>query len=132
RARPPGRERLIGRRPAEKAPCRLCRRLPHAGRFHTQDERPAVQDGHSAVPAAAETLMKPPILLNPFSTMAALHQLFSNAARSRATEAFLNPASPYIINCRIRPAMAINGHRNKLIGPGGSTRRLHPRDQVAA
>jgi len=27
--------------------------------------------------------------------------------------------------CRRKPAMAINGRRNKPIGPGGSTRRLH-------
>jgi hypothetical protein len=26
--------------------------------------------------------------------------------------------------------MAINGHRNKPIGPGGSTRRLHQRPQT--
>ena len=28
--------------------------------------------------------------------------------------------------CRRKPAMAINGRRNKPFGPGGSTRRLHP------
>src|SRR5262249_51582373 len=33
----------------------------------------------------------------------------------------------YIGNRRREPAMAINGRRNKPIGPGGSTRRLHPR-----
>ena len=27
--------------------------------------------------------------------------------------------------CRRKPAMAINGRRNKPFGPGGSTRRLH-------
>jgi hypothetical protein len=33
--------------------------------------------------------------------------------------------SAYIPVCRGNPAMAINGRRNKPIGPGGSTRRLH-------
>ena len=33
--------------------------------------------------------------------------------------------SAYIPLCRGNPAMAINGRRNKPIGPGGSTRRLH-------
>jgi len=33
--------------------------------------------------------------------------------------------SAYIYVCRGNPAMAINGRRNKPIGPGGSTRRLH-------
>jgi len=33
--------------------------------------------------------------------------------------------SAYIPSCRGNPAMAINGRRNKPIGPGGSTRRLH-------
>ena len=28
-------------------------------------------------------------------------------------------------DCRRKPAMAINGRRNKPFGPGGSTRRLH-------
>src|SRR6266436_1759001 len=31
----------------------------------------------------------------------------------------------YIHGCRRKPAIAINGRRNKPIGPGGSTRRLH-------
>ena len=31
----------------------------------------------------------------------------------------------YIPWCRRKPAMAINGRRNKPFGPGGSTRRLH-------
>ena len=34
--------------------------------------------------------------------------------------AYITPAVPQ------GPAMAINGRRNKPIGPGGSTRRLHP------
>src|ERR1700693_3777170 len=31
----------------------------------------------------------------------------------------------YIPRCRRKPAMAINGRRNKPFGPGGGTRRLH-------
>jgi len=31
----------------------------------------------------------------------------------------------YIPWCRRKPAMAINGRRNKPFGPGGGTRRLH-------
>jgi len=41
------------------------------------------------------------------------HALFSSTFRA------------YISICRRKPAMAINGRRNKPIGPGGSTRRLH-------
>jgi len=43
----------------------------------------------------------------------ASHALFSSTFRA------------YISSCRRKPAMAINGRRNKPIGPGGSTRRLH-------
>src|SRR5262245_59460098 len=38
---------------------------------------------------------------------------------------FLSTSAAYIDDCRRKPAMAINGRRNKPIGPGGSTRRLH-------
>ena len=31
----------------------------------------------------------------------------------------------------VRPAMAINGYRNKPIGPGGGTRRLHHKPLMA-
>ncbi len=34
-------------------------------------------------------------------------------------------ASAYIPSAGLKPAMAINGERNKPIGPGGGTRRLH-------
>src|SRR5215213_5529482 len=37
----------------------------------------------------------------------------------------LNPRAPILPLPAARPAMAINGRRNKPIGPGGSTRRLH-------
>ena len=43
----------------------------------------------------------------------ASHALFSSTFRA------------YISGCRRKPAMAINGRRNKPFGPGGSTRRLH-------
>src|SRR5262245_17247467 len=43
---------------------------------------------------------------------AAVAALFSSARKA------------YIDGCRREPAMAINGRRNKPIGPGGSTRRL--------
>src|ERR1700676_1085691 len=36
----------------------------------------------------------------------------------------------YIPWCRRKPAMAINGRRNKPFGPGGSTRRLHQRGRT--
>ena len=52
-------------------------------------------------------------------------------ARSAAPDP-ANHANPFISNPlslymkgRIRPAMAINGRRNKPFGPGGGTRRLH-------
>ena len=38
---------------------------------------------------------------------------------------FSSTFSAYIDGCRGNPDMAINGRRNKPIGPGGSTRRLH-------
>ena len=38
---------------------------------------------------------------------------------------FSSTFAPYIESCRRKPAMAINGRRNKPFGPGGSTRRLH-------
>ena len=38
---------------------------------------------------------------------------------------FLTTICAYIRGCRRKPAMAINGRRNKPFGPGGSTRRLH-------
>jgi hypothetical protein len=38
---------------------------------------------------------------------------------------FSSTLCAYIEKCRREPAMAINGRRNKPIGPGGSTRRLH-------
>src|SRR5262249_52748896 len=53
------------------------------------------------------------------------------SSRSAATPRLPLPAlfSParkaYTEWCRREPAMAINGRRNKPIGPGGSTRRLH-------
>ena len=43
----------------------------------------------------------------------------------RTGELFFHADLAYISGCRIRPTMAINGRRNKPIGPGGSTRRLH-------
>src|SRR5262245_54663240 len=43
-----------------------------------------------------------------------------------ALPALFSPArKAYIEWCRREPAMAINGRRNKPIGPGGGTRRLH-------
>ena len=46
----------------------------------------------------------------------------------RRSHALFSPTlDAYIGECRREPAMAINGRRNKPIGPGGSTRRLHQR-----
>ena len=39
---------------------------------------------------------------------------------------FFHQPPALILTCRRKPAMAINGRRNKPFGPGGSTRRLHP------
>src|SRR5690242_1116446 len=53
---------------------------------------------------------------------------YRNAARyprrAVAWSFFVNLAALYSRGRR-KPAMAINGRRNKPIGPGGSTRRLH-------
>ena len=38
---------------------------------------------------------------------------------------FFSRAARLYCGCRSNPDMAINGYRNKPIGPGGSTRRLH-------
>ena len=44
----------------------------------------------------------------------------------RRSHALFSPTlCAYIEKCRRESAMAINGRRNKPIGPGGSTRRLH-------
>ena len=45
---------------------------------------------------------------------------------------FSSTFSAYIDGCRGNPAMAINGRRNKPIGPGGSTRRLHQNPNLTA
>ena len=37
------------------------------------------------------------------------------------------PAKTLYSNRQRKLDMVINGHRNKLFGPGGSTRRLHPK-----
>ena len=42
------------------------------------------------------------------------------------------PERLYSISPSLAAAMAINGHRNKPIGPGGGTRRLHPSPSPAA
>ena len=86
----------------------------------------------AAVPAvAAVTVMNPPT----FAILPALWLLCISRPRTRGgpsqAKLFLNLDLPYITKRRIRPAMAINGHRNKLIGPGGGTRRLHPRGQFS-
>ena len=47
--------------------------------------------------------------------------------RKRRGTLFLSIFRAYIARCRRKPAMAINGRRNKPIGPGGGTRRLHQR-----
>ena len=48
-------------------------------------------------------------------------------ARSRRPALFSSTFAAYITPAVPQgPAMAINGRRNKPIGPGGSTRRLHP------
>jgi len=49
----------------------------------------------------------------------------ARAARPPFYALFSATFRAYIENCRREPAMAINGRRNKPIGPGGSTRRLH-------
>ena len=46
-------------------------------------------------------------------------------ASLRTFRAFISGGSGLYWGCRSNPAMAINGRRNKPIGPGGSTRRLH-------
>src|SRR5262249_5717935 len=46
------------------------------------------------------------------------------ASERPAASFFVNHRSLYWVRRR-KPAMAINGRRNKPIGPGGSTRRLH-------
>jgi hypothetical protein len=46
-------------------------------------------------------------------------------SRGRRGTLFSSTFYAYIDGCRREPAMAINGRRNKPIGPGGSTRRLH-------
>jgi len=50
---------------------------------------------------------------------------WASAARPPFYALFSATFRAYIENCRREPAMAINGRRNKPIGPGGSTRRLH-------
>src|SRR5271156_614998 len=52
---------------------------------------------------------------------------FIGATLSRVAALLLATFWAYIPWCRRKPAMAINGRRNKPFGPGGSTRRLHQR-----
>src|ERR1041384_4162423 len=47
----------------------------------------------------------------------------------RGINLFFARIGAYIQFCRRESTMAINGLRNKPFGPGGGTRRLHPRDQ---
>jgi hypothetical protein len=54
---------------------------------------------------------------------ARLRRIAPNPQQIRGLFSSTNAA--YIERCRGNPAMAINGRRNKPIGPGGSTRRLH-------
>ena len=62
----------------------------------------------------SDSLTKVPILVNGSPLPDAANGSF-----------FLNLPRLYSV-CRRKPDMAINGHRNKPFGPGGSTRRLHP------
>ena len=53
-------------------------------------------------------------------------QRLKNARQiGQSTALSLAGPKPLYSTCRSNPAMAINGQRNKPIGPGGSTRRLH-------
>ena len=58
----------------------------------------------------------------------AAHQFCASPLSSRSVRSPLpiRPLRPYIHTPLARAATAINGHRNKSFGPGGSTRRLHP------
>ena len=70
-----------------------------------------------------------PIEVRPVYTcpIAGGNRLRTGIVSRETIESLSNPArNPYIPPCRSNPAMAINGHRNKPCGPGGSTRRLHP------
>src|SRR5688572_24285865 len=50
-----------------------------------------------------------------------------NADRGTAlSRSFFSNLPRLYWECRRKPAMAINGRRNKPFGPGGSTRRLRP------
>src|SRR5437660_8914190 len=53
------------------------------------------------------------------------HETSRSASLVRQRAFFVNH-SPLYWERRRKPAMAINGRRNKPFGPGGGTRRLHP------
>ena len=52
-------------------------------------------------------------------------RLSGASAETRVAHPFIRLRPRLYYECRIRPAMAINGRRNKPFGPGGGTRRLH-------
>lgn len=121
------RRRRRGRRPAYHtgaSPCpihELRRSALRHGALRAVDHRAS----HRARPAPAQAGAL---------TEGRLRQLRCRAAagtRDGSPGPFFSAREPLYWGCRRKPAMAINGRRNKPIGPGGSTRRLHPCGSVS-
>ena len=65
------------------------------------------------------------LTVEPVKAFASGELASSPSGEGKSPALFSLSLRPYIPRCRGNPAMAINGCRNKPIGPGGSTRRLH-------
>src|SRR5271155_2687930 len=77
--------------------------------------------------ATSRTARSTPVCPPEMSFIGASLGAFLGTFSGRFAALFLATFYAYIPSCRRKPAMAINGRRNKPFGPGGSTRRLHQR-----
>src|SRR5262245_49464905 len=71
------------------------------------------------------TTLRPRCRPNPFGGSTQFWRWGCASGPGGHTRSFFVNLPRLYSGCRGNPAMAINGRRNKPIGPGGSTRRLH-------
>ncbi len=100
--------------------------IARGGRHGTDDHSGQFRSSRLFGPTISSTKHEFGAVVRPPAAMRRVHgPSLGNVSRETSPALFSSTLRAYIHPCRGNPAMAINGRRNKPIGPGGSTRRLH-------